>query len=147
MGLLKSYFPTMRSSLSVAWSRNRFQRSIVKRVAELLKMEVRELIRAAIITAIIKPRMPAKQSSVWIFLRWGLEHSLQRQPPPPINVKLFTCGRQIQDKLRVGYVGTTSRVFTYFHAYFRINACHSILKYLFWMLKFQNVYMKQCIWQ
>ena len=54
----------MRSSLSVAWSRNRFQRSIVKRVAELLKMEVRELIRAAIITAIIKPRMPAKQSSV-----------------------------------------------------------------------------------
>lgn len=35
--------------------------SITKRVLLLLKMEVRELIRAAIITAIIKPRSPGQK--------------------------------------------------------------------------------------
>lgn len=53
-----TYFPTISCSLSVACFRTRLHISIVNTVAALLKTEVRELIRAASITAIIKPRMP-----------------------------------------------------------------------------------------
>lgn len=50
--------PTSSSSFSLAPRRYFFQMSMVKRVLLLLKMEVSEDIRAAIITAIIKPRSP-----------------------------------------------------------------------------------------
>lgn len=48
------------SSLSLACGLKRVQMSMVNRVLLLLKMEVREDMRAAIITAIINPRMPGE---------------------------------------------------------------------------------------
>lgn len=53
------YLPTTMSSLSDACRLMRSQMSIVKRVLLLLNIEVREDMRAAIITAIIRPRIPA----------------------------------------------------------------------------------------
>ena len=47
------------SSVVEAALRNLRQMSMVKRVLALLKMESRSLIRAAIITAIIRPFAPA----------------------------------------------------------------------------------------
>lgn len=52
------YLPTNSSSLSEACGRCFFQMSMVKMVELLLKMEVSEDIRAAIITAIISPLKP-----------------------------------------------------------------------------------------
>lgn len=52
------YLPTINNSLSLALGRMGLQRSIVKIVLELLKMEVRELILADSITAISNPRTP-----------------------------------------------------------------------------------------
>ena len=46
------------SSLSAACGRRRVQMSMVKRVLLLLKMEAREDMRAASITASIRPRSP-----------------------------------------------------------------------------------------
>lgn len=54
--------PTRRSSLSEALGRCFFQMSMVKSVELLLKMEVSDDIRAAIITAIISPRKPVTQT-------------------------------------------------------------------------------------
>lgn len=53
-----THLPTRSSSLSEARGLCFFQMSMVKRVEQLLKMEVSEDIRAAIITAIISPRKP-----------------------------------------------------------------------------------------
>lgn len=55
-----TYLPTIISSHSDARDLKVFHRSMVKMVLELLKMEVREDMRAAIITAIIKPRSPGR---------------------------------------------------------------------------------------
>jgi len=52
--------PTMMSSTSVAFLRTSFQTSKVKRVDEELKMDVNEDIKAANITASIRPRNPKK---------------------------------------------------------------------------------------
>jgi hypothetical protein len=56
------YLPTINNSLSLARGRMRLQRSIVKIVLELLKMDVRELILADSITATNNPRTPKKTS-------------------------------------------------------------------------------------
>lgn len=56
-----TYLPTIMSSHSDAWDLKLFHRSMVKMVLELLKMEVREDMRAAIITAIIRPRSPGQE--------------------------------------------------------------------------------------
>lgn len=56
--LAVSYLPTSSSSFSVARGRCFFQMSMVKSVELLLKMEVSDDIRAAIMTAIIRPRKP-----------------------------------------------------------------------------------------
>lgn len=53
-----TYLPTISSSLSLACFLIRFQISMVKRVEALLKMDVKELITAATITATINPRKP-----------------------------------------------------------------------------------------
>ena len=50
--------PTMSSSVSEGFLLNLVQMSMVKIVEEELKMEVREDIRAAIITANIRPLAP-----------------------------------------------------------------------------------------
>ena len=50
--------PTMSSSVSEGFLLNLVQISMVKMVEEELKMEVREDIRAAIITANIRPLAP-----------------------------------------------------------------------------------------
>jgi len=50
----------MMSSTSVAFLRTSFQTSKVKRVDEELKMDVNEDIKAANITASIRPRNPKK---------------------------------------------------------------------------------------
>lgn len=52
------YLPTSSSSFSEARGRCFFQMSMVKSVELLLKMEVSEDIRAAIMTAIMSPRKP-----------------------------------------------------------------------------------------
>lgn len=62
------YLPTSISSHSDALDRNVFHRSIVKMVLALLKMEVREDMRAAIITAIIRPRSPEKEKQTGVKL-------------------------------------------------------------------------------
>ena len=54
------YLPTIMSSLSVACGLIRVQMSMVKRVLLLLKMEAKEDMRAASITASIRPRKPAQ---------------------------------------------------------------------------------------
>lgn len=56
--MLLTYLPTISNSLSVDCFLIRFHISMVKRVDALLKMDVKELITAAIITATIRPRMP-----------------------------------------------------------------------------------------
>lgn len=56
--LFMPYLPTIISSHSEAVRRMFLQRSMVKMVLELLNMEVREDMRAANITAIIKPLRP-----------------------------------------------------------------------------------------
>lgn len=56
--MLGSHLPTIMSSFSDARARRCFQRSMVKMVLALLKMEVREDMRAATITAIMRPRSP-----------------------------------------------------------------------------------------
>lgn len=56
------YLPTIMSSHSEQRGRNCFQRSMVKMVLALLKMEVKEDISAAIITDIIRPRSPGNRS-------------------------------------------------------------------------------------
>lgn len=57
-----THLPTIISSHSDAQDLKVFHTSMVKIVLELLKMEVREDMRAAIITAIIKPRNPGRES-------------------------------------------------------------------------------------
>lgn len=60
--MLSTYLPTISNSLSVDCFLIRFHISMVKRVEALLKMDVKELITAAIITATIRPRMPVYES-------------------------------------------------------------------------------------
>lgn len=66
------YLPTNSSSLSEARGRCFFQMSMVKSVELLLKMEVRDDIRAAIITAIMSPLKPAVQTDtqIWRDVCW-----------------------------------------------------------------------------
>lgn len=64
------YLPTSSSSLSEARGRCFFQMSMVKSVELLLKMDVSEDIRAAIITAIISPRRPAKMHTQTLRCTW-----------------------------------------------------------------------------
>lgn len=58
-----TYLPTIMSSHSDARDLKVIHRSMVKMVLALLKMEVREDMRAAIITAIIKPRSPGRENT------------------------------------------------------------------------------------
>lgn len=58
-----TYLPTIMSSHSEARDLKLFHRSMVKMVLALLKMEVSEDMRAAIITAIIKPRSPGRKDA------------------------------------------------------------------------------------
>lgn len=65
------------SSCSVAFLRNRCQMSMAKSVLLLLKIEVRELIKAAMITAIIRPRRPKKTIRETLLIKIvELAHSL-----------------------------------------------------------------------
>lgn len=59
MILCMTYLPTIMSSHSEADLRMCLHRSMVKMVLELLNIEVKEDMRAASITAIIKPLRPA----------------------------------------------------------------------------------------
>lgn len=54
------YLPTIMSSRSAACGLMRVQMSMVNRVLLLLKMEAKEDMRAANITASIRPRKPAQ---------------------------------------------------------------------------------------
>lgn len=56
-----AHLPTTISSCSVAFLRKRCHTSMVNRVLLLLKMEVSELMRAAMNTAIIRPRRPGER--------------------------------------------------------------------------------------
>lgn len=57
---VEPHLPTIMSSLSVACGLMRVQMSMVNRVLLLLKMEAKEDMRAASITANIRPRNPAQ---------------------------------------------------------------------------------------
>lgn len=56
-----TYLPTTISSCSDACLRKRCHTSMANRVLLLLKIEVSELMRAAMITAIIRPRSPRQR--------------------------------------------------------------------------------------
>lgn len=58
---LFTYLPTIMSSRSAACGRMRVQMSMVNRVLLLLKMEAKEDMRAANMTASISPRNPAQR--------------------------------------------------------------------------------------
>lgn len=58
-GVTEPHLPTIRSSRSPACGLTRVQMSMVNRVLLLLKMEAKEDMRAASITANIRPRNPA----------------------------------------------------------------------------------------
>lgn len=62
-----THLPTTISSHSVERDRKVFHTSMVKIVLALLKMEVREDMRAAIITAIINPRSPGREGGHSVF--------------------------------------------------------------------------------
>lgn len=89
-----AHLPTTISSCSVAFLRKRCHTSMANSVLLLLKMEVSELMRAAMITAIIKPRRPGErrglcgqlvmkalpgtmeaaaptETGVWVGMGWG----------------------------------------------------------------------------
>ena len=68
-----SYFPTTSCSRSLACVRTRLQMSMVNTVAALLNTDVKELIKAASITAIIKPRMPKNKNIALIIQLKTLE--------------------------------------------------------------------------
>ena len=69
------YLPTIMSSRSLACGLMRVQMSMVKRVLLLLKMEAREDMRAASITASIRPRKPAQRETAGrkggVVVEWG----------------------------------------------------------------------------
>lgn len=68
-GCLFPNLPTMRSSCSVERGRMRVQMSMVNRVLLLLKMEAKEDMRAASMTASIRPRKPAgRKEGRWVGL-------------------------------------------------------------------------------
>ncbi len=56
------YLPTIMSSRSVAFGLMRVQMSMVNKVLLLLKMEAKDDMRAANITANIRPRKPAQRN-------------------------------------------------------------------------------------
>lgn len=60
---MEPHLPTIMSSLSVACGLMRVQMSMVNRVLLLLKMEAKEDMRAASITASIRPRNPAQRQT------------------------------------------------------------------------------------
>lgn len=64
------YRPTRSSSRSLARGRSRLQMSMVNSVLLLLKMDVREDMSAAIITAIMSPRRPAGGRGLAGTLAW-----------------------------------------------------------------------------
>lgn len=73
MSHLLTHLPTTISSHSVARVRKVFHTSMVKMVLALLKMEVREDMRAAIITAIIKPRSPGRRGKGEFHSMFGIK--------------------------------------------------------------------------
>lgn len=73
----RTHLPTTISSCSVALLRKRCHTSMANRVLLLLKMEVRELMRAAMITAIIRPRRPGKRRRVLWLIRCANLRSLE----------------------------------------------------------------------
>lgn len=83
----RPHLPTIMSSCSDARGRTRFHRSMVKMVLALLKMEVREDMSAATITAIMRPRSPGGT-------REGRPHSGPGPGPSPADRGGSTPGTQ-----------------------------------------------------
>lgn len=123
------YLPTRSSSFSEACGRCFFQMSMVKRVELLLKMEVSEDIRAAIITAIMSPRKPATH-------RW--KRPLTPETPPThthtltLSVsKVFeggvlTAGHELNDQFGKGDVGASHLCTTHSHTLLWIHTPHRV---------------------
>ena len=127
---MATYLPTISNSLSVACFLIRLHMSIVNRVEALLKMDVNELITAAIITATIRPRMPVtyhrkhqvdinivnivKQRSRLNIISECLQPARFRIMLHPIVKRVFsvwrslTCGRQSQNELGISDIRTPS---------------------------------------
>lgn len=101
-----THLPTIISSHSDALDLKVFHTSMVKIVLELLKMEVKEDMRAAIITAIIKPRSPGRENQQRMTLErsmhartvyveqkagQGTVSNLQAAGPSPVGHKQYLC--------------------------------------------------------
>lgn len=100
-----TYLPTIMSSHSEARDLKVFHRSMVKMVLALLKMEVSEDMRAAIITAIIKPRSPGRKDArssektlclIRIKHRAGNEARQQKT--------CLTCRKQLHDQFGISSI-------------------------------------------
>lgn len=92
---------------------------MVKIVLALLKMEVREDMRAAIITAIIKPRSPGREG--------GVIRCLERNAAGVDGLgDGLTHWQQLHDHLSVGYVCAAHWVSTDLFAQLRVCTCHLI---------------------
>lgn len=116
-----THLPTTISSHSVDWDRKVFHTSMVKMVLALLKMEVREDMRAAIITAIIKPRSPGRKGGgggVWWLKRNVAFVDVQGDG--------LTWWQQLHDHLSVGDVCAAYWVSTDLFAHLRVCTRHLI---------------------
>lgn len=82
LGCTGPYLPTTMSSHSEERGRKWRHRSMVKMVLELLKMDVREDMRAAIITDIIRPRSPTDQGRGTCLIA---AHGKQPEPSSPLG--------------------------------------------------------------
>lgn len=83
----------MSSSRSLALGLILLQMSMVKRVLLLLKMEVREDMSAAIITAIIRPRSPGEEMvRLWLRTAGWVSPNVPEETHPALHVHRLGFG-------------------------------------------------------
>ena len=87
--------PTTRSSVSEGFLLNLVQTSMVKMVEEELKIDVRDDMRAAIITASMRPFRPGGMSS-----RTSLTYAIFVQPDSELQIFMHSAGLEQATSLR-----------------------------------------------
>lgn len=140
------YLPTIMSSHSEHRGRKCFQRSMVKMVLALLKMDVREDMRAAIITAIIRPLSPGSRKICAASLRIPNNHLLYAVPHRssikpnvtplnyscrcfplwPLLLRLLTYRQELYHQLWVSDIRTAGWVATDFLTDLRFCTSHQV---------------------
>lgn len=134
--------PTSSSSFSLAPLLYFFQMSMVKRVLLLLKMEVSDDIKAAIITAIINPRSPGTHTLTitWFlglkdcgmgsftFAKVMLTVQTYTQFGKHKILILITAGHELDDQFWISKVGTSHLCTTHLYTLFRVHTSHCVWK-------------------